>query len=347
MNSQWQAYLEQQGATFDNQTGTRFGEPNTELSAIDSGVVIADLSHLGVIGVTGSDAETFLQGQFANDVTRVTEQHSQLNAYCSPKGRILAEFRLLKQAQGYLLVLPRSTVESVIKRLSMFVLRAAVTLADESDRLHNIGLAGQGATALLRNQLGAAPGDPDEVLQHGELTVIRIPGDPERYQILGPIESQMAIWNALREHGTCVGTAAWRALDIRAGLPEIPAALQDVWVPQMLNLHALGGISFKKGCYPGQEIVARTQYLGTLKRRMFRARSHGDTIPKPGDEIFGGDDTGQSTGRVVSAAGSADLGYDLLAVLQIGDVEAKELHLGAPDGPPLQLLDLPYSLDTD
>ena len=115
----------------------------------------------------------------------------------------------------------------------------------------------------------------------------------------------------------------------------------------MLNLQALGGISFKKGCYPGQEIVARTQYLGTLKRRMFRAHSKGGTVPQPGDEIFGSDDTEQSTGRVVSAAGSADLGYDLLAVLQIGDVEAKELHLGAPDGPPLQLLELPYSLDTD
>ena len=140
MNSQWQAYLEQQGATlFDDQTGIRFADPKTELTAIDSGVVIADLSHLGVISVTGSDAETFLQGQFANDVTRVTEQHSQLNAYCSPKGRILAEFRLFKHAQGYLLVLPRSTVDSIIKRLTMFVMRSAVTLADESDRLVNVG----------------------------------------------------------------------------------------------------------------------------------------------------------------------------------------------------------------
>jgi hypothetical protein len=134
----------------------------------------------------------------------------------------------------------------------------------------------------------------------------------------------------------------WDWLDIMAGIPGVHPETSDAFVPQMANLEIVGGVNFKKGCYPGQEIVARMQYLGKLKQRMYRARFEGNTQPHPGDSIFAPDFPGQSAGTVVAAQPAPDNGFDLLAVIQISSAEAGELHLGSETGPKLSLQNLPY-----
>ncbi len=346
MNSQWQAHLEQQGATIDENLGVRFSEDMVLSEVLEADLMMAALSHLGVIAVSGEDAGDFLQSQFANDVSQVTDTRAQLNAYCSPKGRILSTFRIFRDHGVYYLVMPCSVVASTLKRLSLFVLRSKVEIKDLSDDLVGIGVAGAEAEAHLQQTLGSFPAEDDDVVHGRELNVIRVSGQPARFLIFGSADTVQVLWDQLRTNAKLTNGEAWTALDIRAGLPEIPLALQDQWVPQMVNLHALEGISFKKGCYPGQEIVARTEYLGKLKRRMYRVRIGATTAPQPGDEVFDGEEPAKGVGRIVSAAGDPEQGYEALAVLQIEGVEGRDLRLGSAEGPRLTLLELPYSLET-
>ena len=321
-----------------------FGDPAQELAAADSGTVIADLSYLGVIAARGADAETFMQGQFSNDVRLVTPEQSQMTAYCNPKGRMLAAMRLFQRGDRYLLSLPHSLLEPTLKRLRMFVLRSDVTLDDASDELARMGIAGPGAESLLGEQIPNLPGEPDQVIQHDELTVIRINGVQPRFEIHGPAAPMQALWERFNDKARPVGYAAWSWLDIMAGVPMILPENLEAFVPQMVNLHSLGGISFKKGCYTGQEVVARMHYLGKLKRRMYRAHVDVDTPPAPGDALYGTGGSEESAGKVVLAQPSPHGGVDLLAVLQISSVEAGPIHLGNPDGPELEFQELPYSV---
>lgn len=345
MNSEWQTFLQQQQATLKGDQVTDFGDPTRERQAVESGTVLADLSHLGLIAARGNDTEPFLQGQFTNDVQQVTSQQSQLTAYCNPKGRMLASMRLFRCDDRYFLSLPRTVLAPTLKRLRMFVLRSDVTLEDASDELARFGLAGPDAEKLLGAQLPSLPGAVDEVVQHAELTVIRIPGPQARFEIHGPASALTMLWQALQSGATPVGYPAWSWLDTVAGIPTVVPETVETFVPQMANLHSLGGISFTKGCYTGQEVVARMHYLGKLKRRMYRAHVDIDTPPAPGEPIYNaGASTDNSAGKVVLAQPAPQGGVDLLAVLQISSVEAGPLHLGQPDGPGLSLLDLPYEV---
>lgn len=344
MNTSWKTHLEQQGAVFEADTVTDFGNAQAETNAATERLILADLSHLGMITAQGADATDFLQGQLSNDVRQVDASHSQITAYCNPKGRLLASFRLFMRDDAYCLSLPAALLEPTLKRLRMFVLRSQVTLEDGSDTLVTFGYAGPNAdTALASAMQGAVPEEPDAVTQNGELTVIRLPGSQPRFEIHGPAEAAIALWETLRAEAQPVGMGAWALLDILAGIPNIYPGTVDAFIPQMVNLQAIGGVSFKKGCYPGQEIVARTQYLGKLKRRMYRAHVQADHFPQPGEDIYTGGDT-QSAGRIVSAQAAPEGGYELLAVLQIASAES-ELHLGSIDGPTLTLHELPYALE--
>lgn len=346
MNSEWQTFLQQQQATLDGDQVIDFGDATQERQIVESGNVLADLSHLGLIAASGSDTVTFLQGQFTNDVRQVTAQQSQLTAYCNPKGRMLASMRLFHREDRYFLSLPHSVLEPTLKRLRMFVLRSDVTLEDASDELARFGLAGPDAEALLGSRLPALPKAVDEAVQHARLSVIRIPGPQARFEIHGPASELATLWQALQADGaTPVGYPAWSWLDTVAGVPTVVPETVEAFVPQMANLHSLGGISFTKGCYTGQEVVARMHYLGKLKRRMYRAHVDIEAPPAPGEPIYNaGAGTDNSAGKVVQAQPAPQGGVDLLAVLQISSVEAAPLHLGQPDGPALSLVDLPYEV---
>jgi folate-binding protein YgfZ len=301
--------------------------------------MISHLSKLGLIKITGNDAETFLQGQFTNDVRQVTDTHSQLSAICSPKGRVIVNFRIFKRDDAYYLLLPKDCLATTLKRLQMYVLRAKAKLEDASDNLFPIGIAGSNSTQILTDCLGFAP--PTKInasLTINNITVLKVPDNEARYIVLTEISDNIS---ACEEK--IIDESKWQLLDILAGLPQIVPATNEAFVPQMLNYDILDGISFKKGCYTGQEIVARMQYLGTLKRRMYLAKIETADLPQAGDALYISSDE-QSVGKIVNASFHPDGGVIVLAVIKIAQAEAHKIHWQNQQGECLQLLDLPYSL---
>ncbi len=346
MNDNWKNHLISQGADITENGCSHFGNPESEKTAALQGHVLCDLSHYGLIRASGIEAESFLQNQFCNDVRRLGPARSQLNGYCTPKGRVLALFRLFQQGDDYLLRLPREILEPILKRLRMFVLMSKVTLEDDSDTWISMGYSGPEAEQRLTDILGGAPAAIDECLHTKTLSVIRVRGPHPRFEIHGNETAVRGLWGTLSAQARPAGGAAWTLLDIHAGLPEILAATQEAFVPQMLNLQALDALSFHKGCYPGQEIVARMHYLGKLKRRMYRAHADTDDCPQPGDNLFTANaESAQSAGKVVQAQTSPTGGVDLLAVIEIASMEQSSLHLHDAGGPALSLQDLPYAIE--
>ncbi len=341
MNSTWQAFLAAAGAEIEAGRVTGFGDAAGELAAAD-GCILADLSHYAVVRAAGEEAREFLHNQFTNDVKQQADDHSRLNNYCTPKGRILASLRVFVREGEPHLRLSGDLVEPFTRRLGMFILRSKVTLTNLSDTLVRFGLAGPGAEAALAAQLGTLPSEADAVVQADAITVIRLPG-AERFELHGPDHALEPLWQALTTTARPVGERVWALGEIRHGLPLVTAATLEAFVPQMLNMQLIGGLSFKKGCYPGQEIVARMQYLGQLKRRMYLAHVDAETAPLAGDSLFApGSSSGQGAGKVVDSAAAPGGGYDLLCVAEISSAEADDLHLQADDGPKLTLRELPY-----
>ena len=226
----------------------------------------ARLSRYGLLSVSGDDAREFLHAQLTNDIRNLAAERAALAGWCSAKGRLLASFLVIPSPQGFLLQLARDLAAPVAKRLAMFVLRSKVKIADLSEAWAQLGLWGE--------ELGG----PD-VSWDGEVVTVRV-GD-KRFLRAGP-------HGALAATAADAGEEAWALQEIRAGRPLISAATQDLFVPQMVNLEALGGIDFHKGCYPGQEIVARAQYRGQVKRRMFHLQAPAGARLRPGEEYDGG-----------------------------------------------------------
>jgi folate-binding protein YgfZ len=338
MNSQWKAFLESRSATIDREGQARFPD-----SAVEADCALMDLSALGLIAVSGSAAASFLQGQLTSDVVGLALDSSRLAGHCSPKGRMLASFRIFKLDDTIYLQLPSTVVQPAVHRLRMYLLRTEATIGDASDRLASVGIAGDCAPSLLATCLDAVPEQDNHLTRGGEITTIRIPGTIPRFEILGPPASLEGLWDVLAAKATVVNGDYWALLDIRAGIPNLYPQTSDAFVPQMANLQLLDGVSFKKGCYTGQEVVARMQYLGRLKRRMYRARISSDQPPSPGDALHcPSSSSEQSTGRVVDARVNRDGEYELLTVVEIEAVENGDVRLGGADGPLLSFSDPPY-----
>jgi folate-binding protein YgfZ len=303
---------------------------------------LTDLSHYSLIRAGGDDVRTFLQGQLTSDVRTVSAQLAQMSSYCSPKGRMLGSFLIFQRDDDLYLQLPAERLEPVLKRLRMFVLRSKVTLDDVSAALARFGISGDCAAGLLP----FAPGADNASETRDGVTIIRLPGDRPRFEVIGPADSLLAIWSQAAARAEQTDRGFWRLMDIRAGLPTVFENTVEAFVPQMANLQLVGGVSFTKGCYTGQEVVARMQYLGKLKRRMYRAHVASADMPAPGTEIYSpSSESGQGAGRIVDTAASPDGGFELLVVLQISIAEAADARLGDADGPALKLLDLPYAFE--
>lgn len=345
MHNEWITYLQGQQANINEQGRLSFASDSEEARTVSEASVIADLSPLGIIRVTGEEATDFLQGQFSNDIQQLDGQTAQLSSYCNPKGRILASFWIYRHNDAFYMLLPADTLAATLKRLRMYVLMSKVTLEDASEELVCIGLAGPDSEQALQQQLEAVPTEDRNTLHHNGMTAIRLPGNKPRYLVIAPNADMQSLWQTLRENRTPVGYQAWQLLEIEAGLPSVYADNVEAFVPQMLNLHAIGGVSFKKGCYPGQEIVARMHYLGKLKRRMYRAHVDTDTQPQIGEEVFSPDSgSGQGTGRIVMSSPTASGGFEVLAVVQVSSAEQGDVHLQSVDGPKLGFIDLPYDV---
>lgn len=312
-----------------------------ELSSIaiaaEEGGIVCPLPALGVLHVAGSDAVDFLQNQLTQSVRDLGQEQTRLAAWCNAKGRTRALFRVMPTDTGILLVTDNELLEAVQPKLQMFVLRAQVALTRLSESEGFLGFAGPAAEVLLTEMAGSLPTEAGGLTRAGDLHIVALPhGDRLRYLLLAPTE-QLADIRARAEQALTVGNAEfWRLLDIRAGLPEVTLPTQETIIPTMLNLEPLGGISYEKGCYPGQEVVARMHYLGQLKRRMYRAQTNTPT-PAAGTGVT--DAKGGTAGTVVSAANTPEGSSELLAVLRIDAAEAGELFV---NDQPITLLDLPY-----
>lgn len=336
MNPTWKEHLIQAGATIENDRAIHFGNPEKELQAAQSGTILADLSHRGIIGISGEDSQAFLQGQTTNDV-RLAAGQAQRNSLCTPKGRMLASFLLWRTDDGYALQLPAELQAAIQKRLTMYVLRSKVKLRDASDESVRFGMAGANAERLLQETFGVLPTDALNILDHERGSVIRL--GPTSFEVIAPPAQGTTLWNDLSKQATPAGSACWEWQGIRAGIPVILPPTQEQFTPQMVNFEVIGGISFNKGCYTGQEIVARTQYLGKVKRRLYLAHLDSASAPQPGDELFG---TEETHGMVVNAQPAPGGGFDLLAVIPTDSVDAGAVHHKTPDGPLLDILSLPY-----
>ena len=340
MIDSWKNFLQSQGAVIEGSSVLHYGDPASERAASADSTIVADLSQLGVIALRGEDTAAFLQGQLTNDVRTLHADAAQWSGYCSPKGRLLGNFLMWRQGEDYCLQLSGDILPGVLRRLSMFILRAKVTARDASDESVRLVVAGRQALAAVTAALGAVPDAPMRSVAGEAGQVIRV-GD-DKFVLSIPPERAAAVWQVLRESATPVGAPVWDWLRLNAGIPMIVAATQEQFVPQMVNLEAIGGVSFQKGCYPGQEIVARSQYLGKLKRRMYLA--HVEAEAAPGDPLYSADIEGQATGTVVNAAPAPGGGFDVLAVAQVESANTQTLHLKAADGAPLSLKPLPYAL---
>jgi len=310
------------------------------------------LTDIGVLSLSGQDAAKLLQGQATCDILSLPPGQTTLGAFCTAKGRAYALFRALRTEDRVYLLLPSALLETVSQRLSKYVLRSDVKIDDASGRWAVFGLCGGHADTALK-ALGLPPLNQDNEAEGqtglvASIYAIRIP-DPEcpRFLVLADAAKSAGISRFLESHGLeRTGASHWQLKDIRAGIPAIVAETVEEFVPQMLNLDLLGGISFNKGCYTGQEIVARTHYLGQSKRRMYRLKGVGYPVPQAGAAVLQ-DGEEQAAGRVVSSAETPEAGYELLAVLNRATAENPGVLLKTADGQALSLSTLPYSLPAD
>ena len=332
----------QHGATIEAGVVQRFGDTAAELNATAQGTILCDLSQFGTLRISGEEAQTFLQNLLSNDIREASASRAQLSSLNSPKGRMQATMVIWRDGGDYLLQLPRVLCEPIRKKLSMYVLRAKVKISDAGDEVVSLGLCGKAAQEILGKQFGELPQLPLGFISAGQIGVMKISGT--RWQVNTSPQQAQTLWQTLSQHAQPVGSVCWDWLNIRAGIPVILPQTQEHFVPQMANLDIIGGVSFKKGCYPGQEIVARMQYLGKLKRRIYLAHIDGDTVPQPGDELFSADMEGQPSGMIVNAAPAPSGGHDVLAVLQISSKKTQTVHWKSLQGAALKFLPPPYPL---
>ncbi|TNF58325.1 MAG: folate-binding protein [Burkholderiales bacterium] len=292
------------------------------------------LDHLGVIRVEGADAVKFLQGQLTQDFVLLQPGQSRLAAFCSAKGRMQASFIALKRSeQEVLLLCAADLLAQTVRRLGMFVLRAQARLSDDTARWRLWGLAGSSIPA----DLSQTPWSASEAFEGAVIRLYPAAG-VSRALLLSPADAPEPATGLLAE-------GLWDWLDVRSGIAMVCQATHEAFVPQMLNYESVGGVSFKKGCYPGQEVVARSQFRGTLKRRAFLVQ--GQASMAPGQEVFHAADPGQPCGTVAAAAARPGGGFDAIVSMQVAAASGGLLRLGSADGPVLELLPLPYPLLED
>ena len=322
----------------------------TQSSALFTRNFLADADHLGLILVTGDDAQSFLQNQFSNDISHIDKTKSQISSYSTAKGRMLGIFRIIQIDNGYILITTKSLVTDLISRLQMFVLSSQVSVADASNHFAQFVVHTDkldiSPTRLLTDEL--LPDTPNAVLQNDSVISLQLNqlGEQHRYLLLClSFDEARSLWQQFSENLNIANFESWRLSDIKAGIPNIYPQTVEKFVLQMSNLDLLDGVSFKKGCYPGQEIIARMHYLGKLKRRLFLATLETNQCPLPGDEICTNFATSADGSGMVVDAVIDDKGLcHCLYVAQIKKVNEQSLCLLAQPTVNINRTDLPYSL---
>jgi folate-binding protein YgfZ len=339
----WNEFLLQAGGAIEgeNMNVISFGAAKQELEALETSAVCCPLLQYGLIRFQGEESQAFLQGQLSSDIRALTQGAVQYSSYSTPKGRMQASFLISRQGDDYLLQVATELQAAIQKRLSMFIMRSKTKASDVNAEWVQVGVAGPNATTIITTMFNSAP-TALEAQHHDNATVIGLEG--ARYQIIANPEHMQSIWGQLIANGaTASSSAVWQLTEIRAGAPWITGATHEEFVAQMANMELIGGVSFTKGCYPGQEIVARTQYLGKLKRRTYRM--HVDSLDvAAGQDVYSPEMNGQASGKIMLAAPAPQGGSEVLVVAQIASLE-QGLHLIDANGPQLTQLSLPYALN--
>ncbi len=290
-----------------------------------------DPEPLSLLRIQGEDAETFLQGQLSNDISKLGPSQAQLHAWCNPKGRALAILRILRTGSGFLALLPDDLVTSFTKRLKMFVMRAKVTIETEPD-YRCLGLVGAADSAI------------QDFIESG-YGVYRVDGTRPRSLLIG---NQELIGRITGKAGSLILPGEyWRALDILSAIPQVYPSTVETFIPQHVNLELVDGVSFKKGCYPGQEIVARLKYLGKSKKRLIIARIHSSNPVAPGDAIYAGDRPDSKAGLIVDSVGLDNRTWLVSAMAPATAIHDGVLTVGSAAGNPLERVTMPYAIPDD
>ncbi len=331
MHPDWRAFLQRQGAVFDAQRVRHYSDASAGLRTAADAAVIADLSGVyAVIAVEGADSRSFLQGQLSTNVLMLSPALSQLSSWNNAKGRVAAMLRVLEGDARLLLLVPRALAATVLKGLSMYVLRARARLMDVSDTLGQFGLAGERAPDLLAACGLGMPAETNAVTEHQGVRLIRLHGSTPRCWVLGPSPELQSLWTHLVNHGARPADSdAWTLLRIRAGEPEVHPETAGHFVAQMLGLEELGAVHFNKGCYLGQEVIARAHYRGAVKRHLHRARCRSPEPLPPGLAVLAGTHD-QPVGEIADACRDASGEWQMLLVLQDESAAALLRINGAP-----------------
>ncbi len=348
----WHNFLQNLGARLQDGVVLSFDNQDVDNPVLSNHTCLFDLSHLGILRIIGESASQLLQGQTTCDFRELDNKRSLIGALCTPRGRAIASFRALRLVEGEIsLLLPTDQVDAVKECLDKYSAFSKVTI-EPGANMRALGLYGPQARQICQRLAGCTELAIDEICHRDTCTVICLSGD--RYILLTPDDSAQTLWADLATQASPSGTPLWTLLDIRDGMGELVAATREMFIPQMINLQARQGISFTKGCYTGQEVVARMHYLGKLKRRMYRLQTCCNELPEPGTPCYLPDKQ-QSIGNVVMAARvtatpsdhqtNDALDIELLAVLTEDAAAGKHLRFGDSEPKTVKLLTIPYSLE--
>ncbi len=330
MQELWQTFLKEQGATINNNGIIEFD--NTDLD-INNTALASPLTGFALLAVNGNDRHSFLHGQFINDLNLIKTSGSQLSAWCNPKGLVITNFIIINTGISYLLLFKQDQKEFVQKRLSMFVMRSDVSIEDITNLSPLVGFANTNDLLISGSDI---PANAGEVTANDGLIIVCHPDNSDRYLITGNIE---ALSKKLPELDiTLASSSNWDLLDILAGLPWITSTTQEQFLPQMLNLDALKGLNYQKGCYPGQEVIARLHYRGKVKKRLQMINS--DNELNVGDNIYL-EQTENKAGAIINSANHPEESNYALAVIDLNKMTNK-LFINQNE---ITLLELPYTFD--
>jgi tRNA-modifying protein YgfZ len=329
MNQDWNNYLLSLNAQFDPEHRVTFPDPKLLNSA-----PLFPLTQFGIIAIAGSDATQFLQGQVTCDIKKINLNQSGIGAFCNPKGRVITTFFITQLNNTYFIILPLELLDKVKNKLKMYILRSDVQITDVTDIYCLSG--------LLLEQSKIIPNLPHVTWQSlsDTLTIFQIPSlEKKRFIVLAEAKQTLELWDKLLSNNECSpqNTSQWQLLDINNGIPWIDNETSEEYIPQMLNLDKLGGISFNKGCYTGQEVVARTHYLGKAKREMYLAETNCLELPPANTSIL--TSTNQSIGKVLNA-NLTDGTCKILAILPTDAIEVEKFYLNNANKPTIHLLQL-------
>ncbi len=335
MQETWQAFLQQQGATINDDGAIDLECTNLNISETP---LSAPLSGFAMLAVEGNDRHVFLHGQFINDLNLIDKPAAQLSAWCNPKGQLITNFLVVNTGTSYLLIFKQELKEFVQKRLTMFVMRSNVTITDISETSPLLGLANTTDYSLLDKNIPTTSG---AVYAFDGLIIICHPDDSGRYLLTGSTDALINKLSLLKNKFTMVASSIWNLLDILAGLPWITSATQEQFLPQMLNLDALNGLSYKKGCYPGQEVIARLHYRGEVKKRLQLITT--DQQLTVGNNLYL-KESGSKIGTVINSACHTDGLSHALAIIELDKIN-EPLFTDTQSNHEVSIRELPYAID--